>query len=133
MPREARVTLSIGVFHTILRGVNKHFIQYSHSKNLDDYLYFLATLYAHRLFDVKSSKSFADALFAVYNQIGDYKMEYEYKIDIEHYSCLLASVLYKMGVECSGISVWKEVALDSEQFRDVRSGWLKGETMVVKN
>lgn len=106
------------------------YIQYSHSKNVDEYLNFLANLHAHRLLAVDSSKFFADALLAVYNQIDGYEMEYEYKIDIQHYSCLFAGVLHQLGVEHSGISAWKEVAFGTDQFRDIKSGWSKGVLMV---
>ena len=113
--------------------VNKisFYLQYSHSKNIGDYLYILATLYAQRVLDVSTAKSFADALLAVHNQIDDYEMEIEYKVDLKYYSCLFAGVLHKLGLKHPGISIWKEFTSDPEQFRDVKLGWEKGEAMVV--
>lgn len=113
--------------------VNKisFYIQYSHSKNISDYLYILATLYAQRWLDVSTAQTFADALLAVHNQIDDYEMEIEYKVDIKYYSCLFAGVLHQLGLKHSGISIWKEFASEPEQFRDVKAGWENGEAMVV--
>ena len=104
--------------------VNKisFYIQYSHSKNISDYLYILATLYAQRWLDVSTAQTFADALLAVHNQIDDYEMEIEYNVDIKYYSCLFAGVLHQLGLKHSGISIWKEFASEPEQFRDVKAG-----------
>ena len=107
-----------------------YYIQYSHSNNVGEYLYFLASLYAQRLLDIDMTECFAEALLAIHSQIGDYEMGYEYKIDIEYYACLFAAVLHQLGIEHKGIFAWQGTASDSEQFRDVKSGWIKGETMV---
>lgn len=108
-----------------------YFIQYSHCTYLSTYLNLLAELYANKFLDAQHAEFFCDALLTVYREIDSYEMDYEYKVDIIHYSCILAAVFFKLGIKHSAIDRWKEISDDPDQFRDVRSGWEKGIDMVI--
>lgn len=109
-----------------------YFIQYSHSRHIDEYLQFLSELYAHRLLDTAHATDVCDALLAIHNEIDTYDMGVEYQIDIAHRSCMLAAVLHELGIAHPGIEAWAHEFNNPEQFRDVRQGWMEGREMVVR-
>lgn len=110
-----------------------YFIQYSQSKYMSEYLKFLAEIVSNDLVDVDEMKGFNDALQVLNNDLLDYDMPFEFKMDIAYNACILSGILSAKSDDGVGVSAWQSFAKDSEQFRDVCDGWNKGVMMASTN
>lgn len=77
--------------------------------------------------DKEKLNLFNDALHTIRKEHEMYEMSEEYKADIAHNACILASALSsKLEHITFGTHVWKISYEDSEQFRDVYNGYEEG-------
>ena len=110
-----------------------YFIQYSQSKYMSEYLKFLAEIVSNDLVDVDEMTGFNDASQVLNNDLLDYDMPFEFKMDIAYNACILSGILSAKSDDGVGVSAWQSFAKDSEQFRDVCDGWNKGVMMASTN
>lgn len=107
-----------------------YFMEYSHSTTLKEHIRFIADLVSDNLLDAEGADFFVPSLLTISNDLRDYEMVYDYKIDIAYNACVLAGAIStKIEGPRAGLHAWKEISEDPEEFREIRNGFANGVRM----
>lgn len=107
----------------------KYYLEYSQNKSMGEHLGFLSSMCSEKILQDDILIQFDDALEAIYDNIKQYRMPFNYTLDIAYQACLLTGLLSRnksLKQRMKSLKKWKSYSEDPEQFRDIRNGFING-------